>query len=103
MAARAHLEAMNDNDAHNDCVVSRQIYIANRGSVRHVHDQCPQLARSQVFERFACQACASYVSPYRYDANTTTQDLNAYLGQLEDLSGEDRFTEPPEAIPDVAE
>ena len=47
----------------------------------------------------------SCYSPYRYNETTTLQqDLNNYLGQLEDLSDEERFApEPIEAIPDVPE
>ena len=49
--------------------------------------------------------CSTYhVTPYRYNENTTTlwQDLNNYLGQIEDLSDEERCAaDPIETIPDV--
>ena len=103
LAARARLEAA--NHAHNDCVVGRTIFMAARGNVWHVDDQCPQLSRSQVLDKHACMHCSTYhVTPYRYNENTTTlwQDLNNYLGQIEDLSDEERFAaDPIETIPDV--
>ena len=105
VVARARTETV--NHAHNECIASAPIYIAPRGQVWHKHDQCPQLARSQPLERHACMHCATeYIPPYRYNDNTTTlfQDMNNFLGDVEDLSADERFTpEPPEMIPNDPE
>ena len=101
VVARARTETV--NHAHNECIASAPVYIAARGNVWHKNDQCSQLARSQVYERHACMQCATeYIPPYRYNENTTTlfQDMNDFLGDVEDLSADERFTpEPPEVFP----
>ena len=56
-----------------------------------------------MLDRHACQHCSCYsISAYGYNDQATTlqQDLNNYLGKLEDLSDEKRFApEPIEAEP----